>query len=94
MKKLLALCFIALTVSTNAGAFSLPKADIDGNKIKLNKCLAEEGQKQLIAGKLTKANIDAVAKDIATICATKLALNTNDTATVELATEVLKKIVK
>ena len=54
----------------------------------------EEGQKQLLAGKLTKDTIEPVAKDVAATCATKLALKGNNAETVKLATEVLKKLVK
>lgn len=85
---------IALTMATSASAFSLPKADLDGDKIELNKCLTEEGQKQLVEGKLTKETILSVAKDISATCAAKLTLKTNNTETVDLAVEVLKKIVK
>ena len=65
MKKLLMIGLISLTMATTAGAFSLPKADVGSEKVKLNKCLMEEGQKQLIAGKLTKDTIEPVAKDVA-----------------------------
>ena len=94
MKKFMVVSLVALTMATSAGAFSLPKADIGGDKVKLNKCLMEEGQKQLVAGKLTKDTIEPVAKDVAATCATKLALKGNNEATVKLATEVLKKLVK
>ena len=94
MKKLLVVSLVALTMATSAGAFSLPKADVGGDKIKLNKCLMEEGQKQLLAGKLTKNTIEPVAKDVAATCATKLALKGSNEETVKLAAEVLKKLVK
>lgn len=94
MKKLLMIGLISLTMATTAGAFSLPKADVGSEKVKLNKCLMEEGQKQLIAGKLTKDTIEPVAKDVAATCTTKLALKGNNAETVKLATEVLKKLVK
>ena len=94
MKKLLVVSLVALTMATSAGSFSLPKADMGGDKIKLNKCLMEEGQKQLLAGKLTKDTIEPVAKDVAATCTTKLALKGSNEATVKLATEVLKKLVK
>lgn len=94
MKKLLIASLAALTMATSAGAFSLPKADVSDNKIKLNKCLMDEGQKQLLNGKLTKDTIESVAKDVAATCATKLALNESDETTVKLATEVLKNLIK
>ncbi len=94
MKKLLVVSLVALTMATSAGAFSLPKADIGGDKIKLNKCLMEEGQKQLLAGNLRKDTIEPVAKDVAATCATKLALKGNNAETVKLATEMLKNLVK
>ena len=94
MKKFMVVSLLALTMATSAGAFSLPKADVGGDKIKLNKCLMEEGQKQLLAGKLTKDTIEPVAKDVAATCATKLALKGSNEETVKLAAEVLKKLVK
>ena len=94
MKKVLVATLIALTMATSANAFSLPKADIGTEKVKLNKCLMEEGQKQLLAGKLTKDTVESAAIEVAATCTTKLALKGNNEATVKLATEVLKKLVK
>ena len=94
MKKFVAITLLALTVTTSASALSLPKADMNADKVKLNKCLMEEGQRQLLAGKLTKDTVSTVAKDVAKTCTTKLALKGNDAETVQLATEVLKKLVK
>ena len=94
MKKFMVVSLIALTMATSAGAFSLSKADIGGDKVKLNKCLMEEGQKQLLTGKLTKDTVEAVAKDVAATCTAKLALKGNNAETVKLAIEVLRKLVK
>jgi len=95
MKKLLVVILVALTVATSADAFSLSKVKkAGGDKIKLSKCLMDEGKEQLLAGKLTKDTIKPVAKDIAATCATKLALKGSNEKVVKLATEILKKLVK
>ena len=95
MKKVLLTCLILVAFSSIAGAFSVPKkADIGGDKVKLNQCLMEEGKKQLASGNLTQDTLKDVAKDVATACATKLALKGSNDETVELATDVLQTLLK
>ena len=94
MKKVLLAALISMSVVTTAGAFGLPKADLGGDKIKLNKCLMEEGQKALTTGKLTPNTVKQVAEDAAKTCAVKLALKSDNAANVELAISVMEKLVK
>ena len=95
MKKLFLTGLFALALAvSSANALSLKKPDLGSDKVKLNKCLMDEGKAQLLSGNLTQANIKEVAKEISKICATKLALQDTDPATIELATTILQGLVK
>ena len=90
MKKVLVVSLIALTLS----ACSSFTGSTGTSKLTLKQCLMDEGQKQVLNGKLTNSTLTAVAKEVAATCATKLALGGTSTETVQLATEVLKALVQ
>ena len=90
-----AVLFCAVLASASAQAFSLTDiADISGNKAKLQSCLAEEGQKILADDKIASTRIDALAKNIAAICASKLSIKNVDDSTVAMAKNILNALAK
>lgn len=83
-----------MLLASAAMALSLPGADsINPNEAKLKTCIAQEAQAALVKGVLTKDNIDNQAAKIAANCATKAAVK-NDSATLNLATTVIKGLLK
>lgn len=94
MKIFTATLFSALLLTSSAMAFELPSVgSLDPKQAKLKTCMLQEAQQALTKGTLTKDNIETQATKIAASCATKSALK-NDTATVQLATTVIKELLK
>ena len=94
MKKMFVISVVALGMMLSACSLSGSGTNVDSSKVRLHTCLMEEGQKQLANGSLTTGTLTSIAKEISAICVAKLALNGSSTETVQLATEVLKTLVK
>ena len=94
MKKLSAISLIALAVLVSACSLSSQNTNTSGEKLTLKACLMSEAQKQVANGRLADSTLTSLAKEIATTCATKLALGGTSDETVQLATQVLKTFVQ
>lgn len=91
--KTFAMSLLTMTLLTSSAmAFTIPSA-VNPNEAKLKTCMLQEAQQELAKGTLTKDNIDSQAAKIAASCATKAAVK-NDAATLQLATVVIKGLVK
>ncbi len=94
MKIITASLLSVMLITSTAMAFDLPSAgSLDPKQAKLKTCMLQEAQQALAKGTLTKDNIETQAAKIAASCATKSALK-NDAATVQLATTVIKGLLK
>jgi len=94
MKIITASLLSIMLLTSTAMAFDMPSAGfLDSNQAKLKTCMLQEAQQALAKGALTKDNIETQAAKIAASCATKSALK-NDAATVQLATTVIKGLLK
>lgn len=94
MKFFTASLFSVLLLASSAMAFDIPSASsLDPKQAKLKTCMLQEAQQSLAKVTLTKDNIETQAAKIAASCATKSALK-NDAATVQLATTVIKGLLK
>lgn len=81
---------VAMLITTNASAFSI--SDVaDNADVKMRACLMDEAKESFAKGKLAAGNVETVAKEISTTCATKLAIDA-DPATVKLAVQILKSM--
>lgn len=86
--------FSAMLLASSAMAFGIPSAaSLDPKEAKLKTCMLQEAQQALAKGTLNKDNIESQAAKIAASCATKTAVK-NDSATVQLATTVIKGLLK
>ena len=84
----------AMIVTTSAMAFDIPSApSLDTGEAKLKTCMMQEAQQALSKGTLTKDNIETQAAKIAASCAAKAPVK-NDAAKIQLATTVIKGLLK
>lgn len=90
-------CVLALflmLLATSAMAFGIPSAaSLDPKETKLKTCMLQEAQRALANGTLTKDNVESQAVKVAKSCATKTAIKSDNT-TVQLATTVIKELLK
>lgn len=91
MKNFITSVFAIVLFTSSAMAFNLPS--VDSKEAKLKACMLQEAKQALVKGTLNKDNIETQATTIAASCAAKSALK-NDPATVELATTVIKSVLK
>ncbi len=84
---------LAVSLTTSAMAFSIPTTTLNPKNVKLKTCMLQEAKQALEKGVLKKDNIQAEATKIATTCAAQVALKVDNT-TVELATTVIKGLLK
>lgn len=84
----------AVLLLTSAMAFDLPSApSLDTKEAQMKACMLQEAQQALSKGTLTKDNIETQAAKIAASCAAKAAVK-NDAAKIQLATTVIKGLLK
>ena len=94
MKKFATSFLFTMLLSGSVLAFTLPSPSvIDPKETKMKTCILQEAKQAFAQGALTKDNIDAQATKIAASCAAKTAIK-NDAATVQLATTIIKSILK
>ena len=85
---------LAVSLTTSAMAFSIPTTTtLNPKNVKLKTCMLQEAKQALEKGILKKDNIEAEATKIATTCAAQVALKVDNT-TIELATTVIKSLLK
>ena len=86
--------FSTMFLTAAAMAFDLPSApSIDTKEAQMKACMLQEAQQALAKGALTKDNVDTQAAQIAASCASKNAVS-NNSATIQLATTVIKGLLK
>lgn len=83
-----------MLLANSAMAFTIPSADsFNSKETQMKACMLQEAQQALAKGTLSKDNIDSQAAKIAASCAAKAAVK-NDAATIQLATVVIKGLLK